>query len=262
MPTFHVHFDFLHRIFFPSTSPAGSKDVSLDNVKKLTPIEMFAHLHTDAGVGALRAWFKTFFRSGEDPDVVGDDKPVSEIDEYQFADMLQLLCEISDIEVLDMFDVLDYKKVGVIGFQEIYLVCVFLTALEAGESSKLLFYHGQALFDMLTMPPHKELTADEFKKLGRMLGFKERKLSLLLRDILVGSEGPQTISYQDFERLYFCLFQDYDFSNGNAMLLPAVSGDDLLSNEADDIIGEVDAPRYNTISPVEPKTKTRVCTIL
>eukprot|EP00743_Colponemidia_sp_Colp-15_P006209 GILK01006678.1.p1 GENE.GILK01006678.1~~GILK01006678.1.p1 ORF type:complete len:279 (-),score=36.85 GILK01006678.1:254-1036(-) len=260
MPTFQVHFDFLHRILFPSISPAGSKDVSLDNVKKLTPIEMFAHLHTDAGVSALRTWFKTLFHSGEDPDAVGDDSPVSEVDEYQFADMLQLLCEISDIEVLDMFDVLDYKKVGVIGFQEIYLVFVFLTALEAGESSKLLFYHGQALFDMLSMPPHKELTADGFKKLGRMLGFKERKLSLLLRDIV--SEGPQTISYQDFERLYFGLFQDYDFSNGNAMLLPAVSGEDLLSNEADEIIGQVDAPRHHTISPLEPKTKTRVCMIL
>ena len=130
--------------------------------------------------------------------------------EPQFLEFARGATNLVDWRILNLFDWLDVRNSGCIDFDEFFLFVALLFAVESGQSTHFLYFHGKRVFDLC-----KKQSADEslqyhrFARLAYALGMSDDLIAGLLKQYGVIS-FPNQIGFDRFNLYYFAILKNFD----------------------------------------------------
>eukprot|EP01133_Synstelium_polycarpum_P007007 gene7007-8140_t len=163
---------------------------------------LFEKLYTKSGFSTARAWYEH------------NTSPAFMMSEAQFTLLLRHLTDLASIAALDLFDALDKDDVGVIGFEEFFLVVALFAARECGQTTKFLYKHSRAMFEMagaVAWDPGHQINFNRFAKFGSLVGIPEYQIlnSLERFGIVIFDQ----INFELFQLFYFVILDEWDRSS-------------------------------------------------
>eukprot|EP00699_Malawimonas_sp_californiana_P001973 EC716455.1.p1 GENE.EC716455.1~~EC716455.1.p1 ORF type:complete len:185 (+),score=17.93 EC716455.1:52-606(+) len=112
----------------------------------------------------------------------------SRLDDIQFLAYLQSCTDLSEKQIYLLFDTFDVDRSGSIEFDEFYLLFCMLVAIKDGEQKQFLYKHSATCFELLDEDGSRQLSAEEFQKLGFLFGFSGRTIKSIIDDFDVSGD--------------------------------------------------------------------------
>ncbi|GAM24031.1 hypothetical protein SAMD00019534_072060 [Acytostelium subglobosum LB1] len=99
---------------------------------------LFEKLYTESGFNTAKNWYE---RNTQQTDFT--------MGEAQFLLFMRHLTDFSYFHILDLFDALDRDDIGVVGFEEFFLIIALFASRECGQTTKFLYQHSRVMFEIL-----------------------------------------------------------------------------------------------------------------
>jgi hypothetical protein len=106
--------------------------------------------------------------------------------EPEFLEFGRAATNLSDFRILNLFDWLDVRNAGSIEFDEFFLFAALLFAVESGQSTHFLYFHGKRVFALCKKTSLDEnLPYHRFARLAYALGMTDDLITGLNHHFLV-----------------------------------------------------------------------------
>ncbi len=130
--------------------------------------------------------------------------------EPEFLEFARGATNLVDFRILNLFDWLDVRNAGCLEFDEFFLFVALLFAVESGQSTHFLYFHGKRVFSMCKKVPTDEvLKYHRFARLAYALGMTDDLITGLLKQYGIVS-FPPLISQDRFFLYYFAILKNFD----------------------------------------------------
>jgi hypothetical protein len=130
--------------------------------------------------------------------------------EPEFVEFARGATNLPDFRILNLFDWLDVRNAGSIDFEEFFLFVALLFAVESGQSTHFLYFHGKRVFALCKKGASQEtLRYHRFARLAYALGMTDDLIAGLLKQYGVIS-FPEEIGFDRFNLYYFAILKNFD----------------------------------------------------
>lgn len=130
--------------------------------------------------------------------------------EAEFLEFARGATNLVDFRILNLFDWLDVRNTGHLEFEEFFLFVALLFAVESGQSTHFLYFHGKRVFAMCKKSPTEEaIPYHRFARLAYALGMTDDLITGLLKQYGVVS-FPLLINMDRFFLYYFAILKNFD----------------------------------------------------
>ncbi|KAL1779817.1 EF-hand calcium-binding domain-containing protein 9 [Sigmodon hispidus] len=108
-----------------------------------------------------------------------------------------------------LFDMLDWKAVGEIGFDQFYVLVCIVLAHQNHLEEQFMYRHSRPVFDLLDLDGELKIDADNFEMYRFLFNIKKQELRELFHDFDI--TGDRLLNYKEF-KLYtiFCTEKSTD----------------------------------------------------
>ncbi|KAL4484367.1 hypothetical protein ABPG74_019544 [Tetrahymena malaccensis] len=129
-----------------------------------------------------------------------------DLDEFKLVILLrEILIDCSEITATDIIDLFEAKPNQKIGFQEIYLIIVYVASIESNQQLEYLNMFGNLLFNIIKSTPNS-IYGSRIRQISKLFGFQEKKICKAFKNLNI---FPQNLYLFDiFELYFFLIFSD------------------------------------------------------
>lgn len=132
--------------------------------------------------------------------------------DFAFVEFIRTFVDCSDSEAFDLFDLLDYRLLGILEFRPVYLAICLVAALGSHQLTKFLYFHSSFFFNLLA--EGSVATKSGCIALPRLITFLRilgAPTHLILRMIPTeGSEPMAQFRYEQFLEVSFLVMKELD----------------------------------------------------
>jgi hypothetical protein len=170
---------------------------------------IFEELQAESGVNNVRTWFQDHVNRQ------------SGLSENQFLSLFHKLTDLSDYEILEIFDIFDTQDIGVVQWEDFFVLVALIAARECRQTTVFLYCYGKRMFQILANPATNKVNFERFSRLGFILGITEEELLLSLKEFNINKVTMQ-IDVEEFILYYFSILNKFD--NGEPLAVAKRSG--------------------------------------
>ncbi|KAL4489876.1 hypothetical protein ABPG72_010775 [Tetrahymena utriculariae] len=129
-----------------------------------------------------------------------------DLDEFKLVILLrEILIDCSEITATDIIDLFEAKPNQKIGFQEIYLIIVYVASIESNQQLEYLNMFGNLLFNIIKSTSNS-IYGSRIRQISKLFGFQEKKICKAFKNLNI---VPQNLYLFDiFELYFFMIFSD------------------------------------------------------
>lgn len=129
----------------------------------------------------------------------------------------QILSESLDSKCCQLIEIFDQTYQKNIGFNELFLIMIFISAYESGKTSRFLHIFGQILFKTVS-GAHDQLHINILKSLIKLVVEKSlNEITLMLKKFDF-KQSEEEIYFDDFELFLYYIFTEIDKNVKNVRL--------------------------------------------
>jgi len=141
---------------------------------------------------------------------------IYEFDEYRMQYIFkEIFTEIQENHILDFFDLFESKLSSKISSVELYLIVAYAASAETLQTLDYLHIFGETIFNRLCVG-QSTITSSRLEAFGKLFGVTERKLLTTLKEL--GIKDENNISFEEFEMVYYAIFEDLESSLAKSSL--------------------------------------------
>lgn len=149
------------------------------------------------------------------------DSEIAEFDEYRMHYIFkEIFTEVQENQIQDFFDLFETKLSSKITSVELYLIIAYVASTETLQTLDFLHVYGETIFQALCAG-QGSISDSRMKTFGKLIGITERKLLTTIRELGIKDENSLTL--EEFEMVYFAIFEDMESSLAKSSLTGALS---------------------------------------
>ncbi|KAK6475806.1 UNVERIFIED_CONTAM: hypothetical protein FKN15_002758 [Acipenser sinensis] len=121
----------------------------------------------------------------------------SSLNDIQFYHFLHYTTDLSDKDIMLIFDMLDWNASGETGFEEFYMLVCILLANQNNVEKQFISRHSRPVFELIDMDGGHTISPAEFQASGFLFNLKGHALNQIFYDFDVS--GDENLSYKEFK---------------------------------------------------------------
>mmetsp|Transcript_9501 Transcript_9501/g.21774 ORF Transcript_9501/g.21774 Transcript_9501/m.21774 type:complete len:249 (+) Transcript_9501:1-747(+) len=157
-------------------------------------VNLFDMLYCEEGLNAMEHWFNA-----------REEKPFRET---HFLPLMRKCTDLSDFEILTLFDVFDFEQRGYILFRDVFLLLALLAARDSKATTKLLYLNGPDIFRVCCLGIARRVRPYDAVRFLEALNFNEEPFYLAMDEL--GFPDDKCLNIEEFTLLMFAVFSAWD----------------------------------------------------
>ncbi|XP_007899577.1 EF-hand calcium-binding domain-containing protein 9 [Callorhinchus milii] len=118
------------------------------------------------------------------------------LNDVQFYHFLHHITDLSNFQIMYVFDMFDWKGNGEIGFEEFYMLVAIIIANKDCIEKQFLYRHSRPIFDLFDIDGGRTISVAEFCASGFLFNMKERAYLQLFQEY--AGTGDEHLTYNEF----------------------------------------------------------------
>ena len=146
---------------------------------------------------------------------------IQEFDEHRMYYIFkEIFTEVQENQMQDFFDLFETKLSSKITSVELYLIVAYVASTETLQTLDFLHVFGETIFQALSCG-QSTISNARLKTFGKLIGVTERKLLTTIKEL--GIKDDNNISFEDYEMIFFAIFEDLESSLAKSSLTGALT---------------------------------------
>ncbi|KAK2144246.1 hypothetical protein LSH36_775g00040 [Paralvinella palmiformis] len=120
----------------------------------------------------------------------------SGLNDIQFSNLMKVITDLTQTEILFLFELFDLDASGILEFGEFYLMVCILIATKDNIMKGFIHMHSRVVFDLLDANSSGTISVSEFKKYGFFFDFTPDAINGVFHEFDVSHD--QVLDYREF----------------------------------------------------------------